>query len=396
VDITVQVESRAEVEKLNVELQAAARAKDEFLALLGHELRNPLAAIAGATELLVARDRARNSKGNSNAALPDRFLSIIQRQNRHLSRILDDLLDVSRMMSGRLVLDTRPLNLAESVRQCVEALRATEAAQGHVLRVEADEAWVQADPMRVEQIIDNLVANALKFSPVGGEVMVRVDVLPGTALLHVSDSGDGIPPELLRQVFEPFVQGPAPTHGAAGGLGIGLALVRQLVDLHHGEVRASSKGPGLGASFEVRLPLIEAQAPALPDTLAASYEKRRVLLVEDNPDARETTAELLRVAGYEVAEAADGEAALRAVQDRTPDVVVMDIGLPGMSGHEVAREFRQMPLLRSAKLIALSGYGQARDKAESAAAGFDTHLVKPVDPDALVGAIEQSVSGHPA
>lgn len=359
-------------------------AKDAFLAMLGHELRNPLAAIAGASEVL-----ARSKTGEP----PEqRFVSIIQRQNRHLRHIVDDLLEVSRMLHGKIVLDERPMDLAHCVRSCVEALCTTDRARGYRWQLQTSSAWVQGDAMRLEQIINNLVVNAMQFSPPGGEIRVRVGADGDRATVEVADDGSGIEAELLSRIFEPFVQGPARSGRPAGGLGIGLALARQLVDLHGGNIGVQSGGHGEGSTFSVSLPRIEPPDERSSAPLPESVSGCRVLLVEDNNDARESTAHLLRLTGYSVTEAADGDEALRAATSAVHDIAVMDLGLPGKSGFQVAAAMRETPALQHTPLIALSGYGQDRDKKASRAAGFDDHLVKPVEPDALMLAIQRQLA----
>ena len=361
-------------------------AKDNFLALLGHELRNPLAAISGATEVLARRE-------------PDpqtlrRYLEIIRRQNRHLSRIVNDLLEIRRMLSGKIVLEARPLDLAECVRSCVDSLQTVDRGQQSRLMVDAETVWIEGDPVRIEQVVNNLVTNAIKFSPLGTEVLVRVQARGEQALLEVTDAGSGIARELLPRVFEPFVQGPTVPGRPSSGLGIGLALVKQIVALHGGTVEARSAGLGHGSTFAIRLPRIA--VPAKTDASAVPAGVRQsslhVLVVEDNADAREATAELLRVLGYEVSEAEDGEVALRLAAARVPDVVVMDLGLPHKDGYAIAVEFKASPLLRHVPLIALSGYSQERDRQASAAAGFDAHLAKPVTPETLAQTIEAQLA----
>lgn len=357
-------------------------AKDQFLALLGHELRNPLAAISGATAVLA-----------SDKATPEarqKFIGIIQRQNRHLSHIVNDLLDVSRLMSGKIVLDKRLINLAEWVSSCVEALRATEKAAHHQLVVEADDVWVHGDGVRIEQIVNNLVFNSLKCSAPGTVVRIAVKDAGERALIIVSDSGMGIAREMLEQIFEPFVQGPPAPGRMPMGLGIGLALVRQIVALHGGEVHAESAGPGQGASFIVSLPKAQPPAEARPSQGQARRAGRRVLLVEDDRDAMDSTAELLHLLGHEVVQACNGDEALAAVGAQQPDVVVMDIGLPGHDGYQIARELRATPAGRQLPLIALTGYGREADRARALAAGFDAHLAKPVDPELLARTIEET------
>jgi signal transduction histidine kinase len=358
-------------------------AKDEFIALLGHELRNPLAAISGATEVLV--------RVGSDPDKAGRFVAIIQRQNRHLKQIVDDLLEVSRLLSGKIALDARPIDLAACVRRCVEALRTTEAAAGHRLDIETQEVWVVGDPVRIEQIVNNLVSNALKFSPTGSRVQVRVAADGTHSTIEVIDAGSGITAELMPRIFEPFVQGPDLRGREASGLGIGLALVRQLVELHGGTVAARSDGPGTGSAFVVSLPCAPGTRER-DDVVAATLahgQGCRVMLVEDNADARVATAQMLRLLGHEVLEAEDGAAALRRLAELAPpDVVVLDLGMPDIDGYQLAARIRATPALRGIPLIALSGYGQERDLRASSDAGFDAHLVKPVRPEALADAIE--------
>ena len=363
--------------------QSENTAKDAFLAMLGHELRNPLAAIAGASALL--------ARGDRDAASQQRFIGIIQRQNRHLSHIVNDLLEVSRMLSGKIVLVPAPLDLGHCVRHCVESLRTTDRAAAYRWQVNAGPAWVSGDAVRLEQIVNNLVVNAMQFSPPGSEIRVRAGAQGDHAFVEIADDGAGIPAELLPRIFEPFVQGPALSGRPSSGLGIGLALARQLVELHGGELRVHSGGPGQGASFTMTLPLIAPPPLQAESARASALTPCRVLLVEDNADARESTAELLRMMGYSVVEAADGYEALRAAAASAPDVIVMDLGLPGKSGQQVAAEMRANTALKHIPLIALSGRGQAHDTQASAAGGFDQHLVKPVQADALAEAIEKQL-----
>lgn len=355
-------------------------AKDQFLALLGHELRNPLAAIAGATAVL--------NHERSTPEAREKFLAIIQRQNRHLSHIVNDLLDVSRLMSGKIVLETRRINLAEWVSSCAEALRTTEKATGHRIVVQAEDVWVYGDGVRIEQIVNNLVSNSLKCSPVGTEVLITVEDDGENAVLTVQDEGVGIGPELLPRIFEPFVQGPPLPGQVSTGLGIGLALVKQLVLLHGGEVTARSDGPGKGATFTVTLP--KAEAGTLPGQRIAGKGAgtRRVLLVEDDRDAMAAMSELLRLMGHEVVTAHNRDEALAAVGKRAIDLVLLDIGLPDLGGYQIASELRNRPGSRRMPLIALTGHGREADHARALASGFDAHLSKPVDPDLLARTIE--------
>ena len=366
--------ARESAEKENV-------AKDRFVALLGHELRNPLSAITGATEVLL------RSPGNAAAAA--QFLPLIRRQNDHLTRIVNDLLESSRMLSGKIKLDATPLDLAACVTMCIESLRATEWAARHTLTVHSRSVWVFGDAVRIEQIVNNLVVNALKSSPAHSEIRVSVREEGSLAVLEVEDNGAGISAELLPRIFERFVQGPERYGQPSGGLGVGLALVKELVALHGGSVHGASDGAGKGARFTVAFPRIEPPQPLPVATPATGRSTAaRVLLAEDNPDAREATGALLRLLGYDTDTAATGEEAIEIAITRAPDVVLMDLGLPGQSGFEVAAVFRKTPALRNAALIALSGYGQEADRARALASGFDEHLVKPVDPAVVSQTIE--------
>ncbi len=363
-------------------------AKDQFLALLGHELRNPLAAISGATAVL--------SHERSTPEAREKFLGIIQRQNRHLSHIVNDLLDVSRLMSGKIVLEARRINLAEWVSSCAEALRTTEKALGHKIVVDAQEVWVLGDGVRIEQIVNNLVFNSLKCSPVGSEVRITVKDAGDDAVLTVQDAGVGISASLMPHIFQPFVQGPPPPGRVSSGLGIGLALVKQLVVLHGGTVTAHSDGEGQGATFTVTLP--KAVGDTLPGHRLPSpgTGARCVLLVEDDRDAMTAMSELLRLMGHEVVTARHRDEVIAALDRHAIDVVLLDIGLPGQDGYAVATELRNRPGSRRLPLIALTGYGRDTDRAKSLAAGFDAHLSKPVDPDLLARTIQQATTLPPA
>ncbi len=361
-------------------------AKDHFLALLGHELRNPLAAITGATAVLGHPRTTPEAKA--------KFLAIIQRQNRHLAHIVDDLLDVSRLVSGKIVLEPTRINLADCVRRCVEALRASDRASGRVISIESEDVWVNGDAVRLEQIVNNLVSNSLKYSAPDTEIRVNVRAVGEQALLEVVDTGMGIDAALMPHIFEPFVQGPAREGFMASGLGIGLALVKQLVELHGGEVSAESRGRGTGTTFRVTLPKVSQSAsmPAGPNQDAAA--PRRVLLVEDDLDAMETTSELLRLMGHSVIPARNHAEVRLALASESVDIVVMDIGLPGKDGCQIASELRQMQQMKSVPMVALTGFGQQSDRARALAAGFDDHVTKPVDQDTLMRIIDERTRGH--
>ncbi len=358
------------------------KAKDKFLAMLGHELRNPLAAISGAVAVLT-----RGDKNTQDASL---YLGIIRRQNRHLVHIIDDLLDMSRLIAGKIVLEKHAVDLAECVRNCVDGLRAAQRLGGHTLNVTTEPVWINADPVRVEQIIINLIGNALKFSVTGTTIKVDLHAEGTHAVLRVQDEGAGMTPELLAQVFEPFVQGPAPVDGSQSGMGIGLALVRQLIELHGGSVTVASDGRDHGSTFTCRFPTVPAPTTEHVSDFGhlMSAQPRTLLYVEDNLDARAVMSEMLRLSGYEVREAASGAEALAAVRLQRPDAIMLDIGLPDMNGYEVARQIRALANGSDVPIIALTGYGQARDKDAAAQGGFSAHLVKPVDPDELARTIE--------
>ncbi|MBW8900533.1 MAG: response regulator [Massilia sp.] len=363
------------------ERRAAERkssAKDEFLAMLGHELRNPLSAISSAASLLGMPGVATDSIGRARL--------IIQRQSQHLSRIVDDLLDLSRAMSGKILLSRKRLDIATLVSSCLDTFRATGRMAGYDIDARLAPAWVDGDPTRLEQITSNLIDNALKYTPAGGRIDIAVAQDGTDVVLRVSDSGVGIAADLLPHVFDVFVQGAISIDRSQGGLGIGLSLVRRLVELHGGTVSASSPGTSSGSTFEIRLPKVEAAAATDTPVRARSHEtgKPTVLLIEDNDDGREMMATMLGSFGYPVLQAGDGLEGVRLACAHNPDVALVDIGLPGIDGYEVARRLRQDPAARAIRLIALTGYGLEEDQRRVLEAGFDLHLVKPVDLSALL------------
>jgi PAS domain S-box-containing protein len=365
------------------ELAAADRRKDEFLAMLAHELRNPLAAISNAGHVL-----DRRSSGDPRS---HELLAVIGRQIRHLSRLVDDLLDVSRFSRGKIELRREPIELRRALEGAVETARPLIEQRRHTLAVTLPDEplWLTADLTRMEQIFANLLHNAAKFTEPGGRVELSAERRDSQAVVTVRDDGAGISPTLLPHIFDLFVQEERSLARSQGGLGIGLTLVHSLVERHGGTIEAASEGPGRGSTFTVRLPLTESSeasgtAPDLvPVQRADGGRPVRVLLVEDNLDAAEALSELLRMWGHEVEVAHDGVSALRAARTVEPDVVLLDIGLPGMDGYEVARELRAIPGLAAARLIALTGYGQESDRRRSSLAGVDHHLVKPVDLERL-------------
>jgi signal transduction histidine kinase/ActR/RegA family two-component response regulator len=371
---------RATERARRVTAERMSREKDEFLAMLGHELRNPLGAIASAVSVL---DRV-----SAGEKLAIRAREIVARQVAHLVGIVDDLLDVSRVSVGKILLTRRPLDLGELVQRTVRTLDAEGRTVRHDVTVDAAPAWVDGDETRLEQVVGNLLANALKYTPSGGHIHVAVHVEAGDVVVRVQDDGIGIAPDRLGSIFDLFFQGERGLDRAQGGLGIGLTLVKRLVELHGGTVVAASEGPDRGSTFTVRLPAVPmARAPRPPARTATPSRPRRVLLIEDNADAREMLRSALELSGHTVEEAADGRDGLARAEAEPPDVAVIDIGLPGIDGYEVARRLRRLAEGGDMFLIALTGYGQPEDRRRSEEAGFDAHLVKPVDPDALERAL---------
>ena len=365
------------------ERQAAERkshAKDEFLAMLGHELRNPLSAISSAGALI--------GLPGAGPEVIARAKTIIQRQSQHLSRIVDDLLDLSRAMSGKILLARQPLEVSALVSACLDTFRATGRTSSYQVNVELAPGWVDGDPTRLEQIATNLIDNALKYTPPGGTIDVAAHEDAGEIVLTVRDSGVGIAPELLPHVFDVFVQGSITLDRSQGGLGIGLALVRRLAELHGGSVSAASAGAGQGSTFTIRLPCAAAASVADKGSASAGDDdKPTVLLIEDNDDGREMMSTMLNAYGYAVHQAADGLQGVRMACASLPNVALVDIGLPGIDGYEVARRLRENDSTQHIKLIALTGYGLADDQRRVLEAGFDLHLVKPVDINKLLDAI---------
>jgi signal transduction histidine kinase len=357
--------------------ETANRGKDEFLAMLGHELRNPLNAISSAMSVMNRSDAA--------PAATARPREVISRQVVHLTDLVDDLLDVARVNSGKIVLNSRPLNLCDAVRHSTDVMRDAGRFAQHKVEVDCQDAWVMADETRIEQIISNLLENAVKYTPSGGLVHVKVRREDNEAVFEVSDTGSGISAELLPRVFDIFTQGERTLDRAQGGLGLGLTLVRRLVDLHRGRIDAASEGAGKGATFTVRLPSIESIGrPNERPPVALKTERRmRILIVDDNDDGRDMLKMLLGLHGHEVHEAGDGPSAVDGVIAIRPDIAIVDIGLPGFDGYEVARRVRRFGNADRVMLVALTGYGQEEDRRQAQEAGFDAFLVKPVDAETL-------------
>lgn len=366
--------------------EEAGRSKDEFLAMLGHELRNPLAPMATALHLM-ARKGDPGTRGER---------EVMERQVSHMKRLVDDLLDVSRITGKRLEMRMQPLRLADLVRHAGQAVQPVLGLRRFVLDIapDAQGLWVSADEVRLGQVLNNLLGNAVKFTGPEGTITLRLRRAGGEAEVAVADTGLGMTPEVLEHVFDLFYQAPQGADRSRGGLGLGLAIVRSLVEMHGGTVQAASEGEGRGSTITLRLPL--AQPPALtadaPAATAGGGDRGRVLLVDDNQDAADTAAALLELSGYEVRVAYDPGVAVTLLDQFVPQVAVLDIGLPGMSGYELAARVQAHRNGRACRLIALTGYGTATDVAKAQAAGFGQHLVKPAPPDALLAAIREAIS----
>jgi signal transduction histidine kinase/ActR/RegA family two-component response regulator len=385
--------ARAEAERLQLfESEQAARqaaeqqnhAKDEFLAMLGHELRNPLSAISGAVALMKLTPAQDEQWAHAR--------DVIGRQTQHLSRVVDDLLDLSRIMTGKVKLDLAPLELAAFAASSLDALCASGRIGPQQVIPKLEPVWVNADATRLEQIIANLLSNAVKYTPRDGRIELRVWPEGNEAVLCVGDTGLGIPAHLLPHVFEVFVQGAQPLDRAKGGLGIGLALVQRLVHLHGGSVTAESAGDSRGSAFTVRLPrlvapITDATHPARAHRPAPAL---KVLVVDDHEDSRTMLCMLLEQIGHTALEAVDGIDGVQLALSSRPDVAIIDIGLPGIDGYEVARRLRVLPGGAPAVMIALTGYGQDEDRQRALQAGFDIHLVKPVDPERLTQVLTEA------
>jgi PAS domain S-box-containing protein len=377
-DLTERKRTEAEV-AARLAAEQASRAKDEFLAMLGHELRNPLAPIVSALQLLKLRGDERFAREHQ----------VIERQVKQMIHLVDDLLDVSRISRGKIQLKREPLDLRDALARATEIALPLLERKGQMFEVTVPPypLTIHGDDARLTQVFANLLNNAAKYTQEGGRIELTVRHDRAHVSVEVRDNGIGIEPSLLPRVFELFVQGYQDADRAEGGLGIGLTLVRSLVQLHGGEVLARSGGAGAGSTFTVRLPLARApeavepepQGPAVGPAFAATGTRRKVLVVDDNQDACLLLAEVLQQVGHQVRTAEDGRVALAVLESFRPDVAILDIGLPGMSGYELAARIRAVPGLEGLRLFALTGYGQASDAARTKEAGFDVHLVKPIE-----------------
>jgi PAS domain S-box-containing protein len=382
-DITAQNRAKRELEALYQEAERANRAKDEFLAMLGHELRNPLGAISNALFLL------QHDTGEPGATLAR---EVLQRQVGNLGRLIDDLLDMGRLVTGKILLRKVPFDLSKFVSRAAAAMRAGGKFERHDVSVDAEPVWVEADETRFEQIFANLVSNAVKYTPTGGSIRISVKLVKGAAQLEVEDTGIGIPEGLLPRVFDLFVQGTRGLDRTEGGMGVGLSIVRRLTELHGGTVTAHSGGPDLGSRFIVRLPAIASHVRgqhAAKDHSSIHLERLKILVVEDNQDSLETLKLLLLAKGHDVHGVTTGREAIEYASRVVSDVAIVDLGLPEMDGYEVARELRKKHGGEETLLVALTGYGSPEDRKLTQKAGFDAHLLKPLDYDKLTSLLQE-------
>ena len=398
VGVNFDVHERKRVE---LELQDEDRRKDEFLAMLSHELRNPLAPLSNAIALL--------KRAPAGAAVQESALAIMERQVSHLTRLVEDLMDVARIRNGKTQLKVTDVLIRDVVRQAVEACQPLMERAKHRLTVvvEPTQIAVKGDEVRLTQVLTNLLNNAAKYTPNGGHIELHAGIQEDQAVVRVVDDGAGIPPAMLADVFDLFMQADDTLHRSDGGLGIGLSLVQKMVELHGGTVRCESRGLGLGAMFEIRLPLLKVADVEVSRDVARGSDAgplareggtsgdapARILLIDDNVDGAESMASLLRMRGYDVWTAYDGGAGLATALKVRPAIMVVDIGLPTIDGHEVARRVRAEPSLCDVRLIALSGWGSARDQGLALGAGFDVHCTKPVDLKTLEGLLKSRPRG---
>jgi signal transduction histidine kinase/ActR/RegA family two-component response regulator len=367
-------------------LRDADRAKDEFVAMLSHELRNPLGALAAAAQVLRKVGLQEGAAAQAG--------EVVSRQVEHMTRMVEDLLDVSRVTRGKVSLARQPFDFTALVDDTIAEMRAAGRLAGHEVRLDLVPVWVRADGARAAQIVSNLVGNAVKYTPVGGQIVVSVRRDRDNAVLRVRDSGIGMAPELAARAFDLFVQGEQQLDRGPGGLGIGLTLVKHLAELQGGKAFAASAGPGQGSTFTVTLPATEPQ-PGQPEEKHAQERRRhRIVLIEDNDDARRSLAAALSLEGHQVHEAADGISGIAALARVNPDVAVVDIGLPGVDGFKVAETLRGAPEHDSMVLIALTGYGQPDSLRRAREAGFDEYVTKPIAPERLVRLMDVAIEAR--
>jgi signal transduction histidine kinase/ActR/RegA family two-component response regulator len=388
VELEQRVQERTEeLTKSEMALRDADRRKDEFLAMLGHEFRNPLAPIQNVVQLM--------KKLGVSDSMVKWGRDVIDRQVDHLSRLVDDLLDVSHIVQGKISLEENILNVATVIDHAVEASRPVIEARAHALSVSVPDKpiWVRGDAVRLTQVISNLLNNAAKYTDVGGRIQLSTETTREWVTLRVQDNGIGIPPNVLPYVFDLFTRADHTLARTQSGLGIGLTVVKRLIERHRGHVEVRSGGPGCGSEFLVHLPRQE--APAQPrvgspsaEAVTGREQALRILVVDDNQDAAESLAFLLRLEGHDVAMAFDGAAALVEAARFQPQAVLLDVGMPGMDGYQVVRQLRTRESTRSAVILALTGYGQPEDKARAKAAGFTDHLTKPVDPRLVMAMVK--------
>jgi PAS domain S-box-containing protein len=387
VDITERRERETQLRQTAAELGASNRMKDEFVATLAHELRNPLVPIRNGLEILTLQGGANPTQR--------RVCAVMGRQVNHIVHLVDDLLDVSRINQRKLRLKKERVGLRQMVEAAVEVMQPQIDAAGHALKVDIpnESVWLAADPVRIVQAIGNLLANSIRYTPAGGRIAVSAQLGRGGVELCVMDNGIGITQDMLPHVFDMFTQD-TERHSEAG-LGIGLALTRALVEMHGGSIQAQSDGAGAGSVFSVWLPVLdvgEADSPETEVVDVSGSPRRRVLIVDDNADAADSTADLLQLMGHEVREARDGLQAVAVAEAFTPDVILMDIGMPGVDGREAARRIRRLPVDPSPVIVALTGWDPARERSAEIQSVFDMHLVKPVDAKSLAEVLRELTS----
>lgn len=351
--------------------------KDEFLATLSHELRNPLAAIMNSVQIL--------RRGGSDSGIVNQATDVIDRQANTLQSMVNDLLDVARINAGKILLHRQKVKLNDVVQNAVQSMQPAMTSRNHALSVSVPQQaiWLDGDPVRIEQIVTNLLGNAAKYTERGGRIELIIEDQENQVILHVKDNGTGIASEMLSRIFEPFIQADQSLDRAQGGLGLGLTLIKRLVELHGGKIGVASEGIGLGSQFTVTLPTTSevSEPPSQPPQPAtsSSVHRCRILVVDDNKDAAASLSTLLSLLGHEVRVAYTGPESLHVAVLQIPEIVILDIGLPGMDGFQVARLMRQRPELAHTYLIAVTGYGSEEDRLRSQEAGFDAHVVKPAD-----------------